>query len=206
VEHWAEVNLDVPGEDQDRVLLDYLWPFAKRLDREGALVTFHYFREPEIRFRVRLRTRRRRDEEVKALAALARRLGGEGLLREWHFGDHGRKGRAYVGEEDRYGKHGWKVAQQYFRRGSETALALISLKRGGRLESPLWGRGLGNPWEGGKGNPWREKVDDPLAFHWSRYVHLFSNQLGFGMEKEAGLAEKQARNYRKVRAKFGMEW
>lgn len=57
--------------------------------------------------------------------------------------------------------------------GRYTALDLLELRRKSLLENPLWGEGLGNPWRGVE--------NDPLAYHWSRYVHLFSNQLGFDM-------------------------
>ncbi len=98
------------------------------------------------------------------------------------------------------------MAQDYFRDGSETALRLLDLKRRSQLESPLWAKGLGNPWEGGQRNPWREREEDPLVYHWSRFVHLFSNQLGFDMEEEADLCEKQAERYRRVTKEFGMKW
>jgi hypothetical protein len=153
-----------------------------------------------------LKTAAMKRGESRAIAKIADSLVRRGLLSGWHFGNHGEKSVDYVGEEDRYGKEGWKVAQDYFRDGSDTALRLIELKRRSRLENVLWAKGRGNPWEGGERNPWREKVDDPLAFHWSRFVHLFSNQLGFDMEKEAVLCAKQSERYRVVADEFGMKW
>ena len=119
---------------------------------------------------------------------------------------HGEEGRPYTGEEDRYGKNGWKVAQKYFEDGAETALRLLRLRRKSRLESPLWAKGTGNPWEGGEKNPWRDREENPLVFHWSRHVHLFSNQLGFDMEEEAQLSAKQSERYRRVSREFGIKW
>ena len=43
-------------------------------------------------------------------------------------------------------------------------------------------------------------------FHWSRVVHLFSNQLGFDVVKEVELCTKQAERYRRVVGEFGMNW
>ncbi len=206
MEHWVEVNLDAEVGVQDGILLDVLRPHVWSLEKGRELLSFHYFREPEIRFRVRLKNASVRKKEVKSLSRIAESLVRRKLVSEWHFGNHGEAGADYTGEEDRYGLNGWKVAQDYFHDGSQTALRLLELKRRSRLESPLWAKGLGNPWEGGGRNPWREREEDPLVYHWSRFVHLFSNQLGFDMEREAGLCEKQAERYRRVREEFGMKW
>jgi hypothetical protein len=206
MEHWVEVNLQCRLKDQDAILLEVLRPYAMGLDRDGRLLTWHYLREPELRFRVRLKSRSAIKKEKRSLANIARKLKAKGVVSEWNFGSHGEKGRRYSGEVDRYGEEGWKVTQGYLRHGSEVALALIELRRGNRLENPLWGKGLGNPWEGGTRNPWRGKVGDPLEFHWSRFVHLFSNQLGFDMLKEAKLSARQAKTYRAVHDEIGMDW
>jgi hypothetical protein len=206
MEHWVEINIKAEVEAQDRILLDVLRPYVGRLEAKGELLNFHYFREPELRFRVRLRDAKSRKREMSSLARRADGLVRKKLASEWHFGNHGEEGVDYKGEEDRYGKNGWKVAQDYFRDGSETALRLLELRYRSKLESPLWARGLGNPWEGGERNPWREREDDPLVYHWSRLVHLFSNQLGFDMEREAMLCQKQSERYRRIIKEFGLRW
>jgi Lantibiotic biosynthesis dehydratase C-term len=206
MEHWVEVNLFADSAAQNGILLDVLRPYVRKLEKNGALTTWHYFREPEIRFRARLKSEAAKKRQESTLSKMADSLVKRKLIREWHFGNHGEKGAVYTGEEDRYGKNGWKAAQDYFRNGSETALELLELRRRSRLESPLWARGLGNPWEGGKRNPWREREDDPLVYHWSRFVHLFSNQLGFNMEREAELCSKQSERYRRVMKEFRMKW
>ncbi len=193
-------------KDEDKLLLEAVRPYVEKLKGARALVTWHYFREPEIRFRVRLKSRASRTRETRALSALAESLERKGLVSEWHFGSHGEKGKEYSGEEDRYGKNGWEVAQDYFEHGSETALMLLNLKRSSRLENPLWEKGLGNPWEGGEKNPWREREEDPLVYHWSRYVHLFTNQLGFDIDHEAELCTKQSQNYKRVSKELGINW
>jgi len=183
-----------------------LFPYVRRLEKAGALVNWHFFREPEIRFRLRLKSRASKSKETGALAAIAESLRLRRVVSEWHFGNHGEEGKEYSGEEDRYGKEGWRVAQEYFNRGSETALRLLELKRRSALENPLWAKGLGNPWEGGEENPWREREENPLVYHWSRYVHLFSNQLGFGIDNEVKLCTRQAERYKRVSEEFGMKW
>ncbi len=206
MEHWVEINLLADVEVQDGILLDVMRPHVRRLERTAELLSFHYFREPELRFRVRMKSAGARKRELSDLARIAEGLVRKRLVSEWHFGNHGEKGADYVGEADRYGVNGWKVAQDYFRDCSETALSLLELKRRAKLESPLWAKGLGNPWEGGERNPWREREDDPLVYHWSRFVHLFSNQLGFDMDREADLCQKQSERYRQVTREFGMKW
>lgn len=206
MEHWVEVNLSVKQKLQDEILLDVLKPFVNKLREKGVLVTWHFFREPEIRFRIRVKNKRTKLEATQAVADLANSLRKRRIVSEWHFGEHGEKDRIYVGEQDRYGRNGWKIAQDYFNYGSEIALRLLALKRASKLENPLWAKGLGNPWEGGAQNPWRERQKNPLAYHWSRYVHLFTNQLGFETDDEAILCSRQAERYRRVAKEIGMKW
>jgi len=205
-EHWIEINMSANLADQDNILLERLRPYVRRLERRKEMVSFHYFREPEIRFRVRLKDKRTKEKQKKAVGALAGRLVKDGIVSEWHFGNHGEPGREYVGEDDRYGERGWQIAQKYFQHGSEVALELLASKKQGLLESPLWAKGPGDPWEGGVENPWREREDDPLLYHWSRYVHLFTNQLGFDIDRESALCAKQGERYARISKEFGLRW
>jgi hypothetical protein len=206
LEYWIEINLFARKRLQDEILLDVLKPHVEKLERRKSLVTWHFFREPEIRFRIRLKNEKVKDRELKAVKAIANSLKRRGLVSSWNFGNHGEREQPYVGEEDRYGRNGWKIAQKYFRCGAETALGLLALKRDSKLENPLWARGLGNPWEGGTKNPWRQRQKNPLVYHWSRYVHLFTNQLGFETNVEADLCSKQASRYRWLSKQIGMKW
>ncbi len=157
MEHWVEINLFGKESVQDRILLDVLKPFVENLRRRGVLVSWHFFREPEIRFRIRLRSRKARLEAARKIATVAESLHKRKLVSSWHFGNHGEKDRTYHGEMDRYGRLGWEIAQNYFNHGAEVALQLLALRRVRKLESPLWAKGLGNPWEGGRRNPWRSR-------------------------------------------------
>ncbi len=206
MEHWIEINLDADLGVQNDILLDYLRPYISKLKKKGTLLAWHYFREPQVRFRLRLDSARAKRSETKAVRVMADSLIKQGLVSEWYFGNHGEKGKVYTGEEDRYGRNGWKVAQDYFQYGAEIALRMLELKRKGKLESPLWAKELGNPWEGGAKNPWREREEDPLLYNWSRYVHLFTNQLGFDIDKEAELSAKQSERYKTISRDFGMKW
>jgi hypothetical protein len=206
MEHWIEVNLTVDMKLQNQVLLDHLRPYVERLRRNGTLLRYHFFREPEIRLRVKLNSAKAKRAEEKNVKRLAESLVEAGLVSEWHFGRHGEEGEPYSGEQDRYGEKGWQVAQAYFENGAEVALNLLELSRKGRLENPLWAKGLGNPWEGGDKNPWREREENPLLYHWSRYVHLFTNQLGFNVDEESTLCSKQAERYARISKDFGLKW
>ncbi len=75
-------------------------------------MTYHFFREPEIRFRVRLTSAKTEAAERKALFRIADSLKRKKLVAEWHFGNHGEKGVIYRGERDRYGKNGWKSGRR----------------------------------------------------------------------------------------------
>ena len=206
LEYWIETNLFIKKRLQDEILLDIIKPYVNKLEKRKQLVTWHFFREPEIRFRIRLKNKKATNRELKALTALAESLKRRNLVSSWNFGNHGEKEQPYMGEEDRYGRNGWRIAQEYFRSGAETALALLALKRRSKLENPLWAKGLGNPWEGGKRNPWRQRQKNLLVYHWSRYVHLFTNQLGFETTTEANLCSKQADRYRWLSKHIGMKW
>lgn len=205
-EHWIEINLIADLGVQDEILLEVLRPYVQRLQENGMLSTYHFFREPELRFRIRLNSKRAKEAELKVVAKMADSLTKKRLVSSWYFGNHGEKGRECVGEEDRYGVNGWKIAQDYFSSGAEIALRMLALKKAGALESPLWTKGLGNPWEGGERNPWKEREEDPLVYNWSRYVHLFTNQLGFNMEEEAKLCSRQAARYETISKDLGMKW
>ena len=141
MEHWIEINLDAEVSAQDGILLDILRPHVRRMRRSGVVLGYHYFREPEIRFRVRLVSHREKTKEVARLSRLADSMVRKKLVSSWHFGSHGEEGAEYHGEEDRYGRNGWKVAQGYFEDGSETALRLLDLMWRARVENPLWGWG-----------------------------------------------------------------
>lgn len=204
MEHWVEINLFADLGVQDDILLGVLWPHVKRLRRKGALLSFHYFREPEIRFRMRLTTELEMRAQERKLGEIAERLKRRGLVSKWNFGDHGAADKRYVGEEDRYGKNGWLVAQRYFEEGAEAALGLLDLKRKSKLENVLQSKSK-DTWGWKGSDEWRARTEDPVVFHWSRRVHLFTNQLGYNIEDEAELCSRQAERYRQV-ASQGVRW
>jgi len=47
---------------------------------------------------------------------------------------------------------------------------------------------------------------EPHFYHWSRYVHLFTNQLGFDMDMESILCAKQSERYARISKDFGLKW
>ena len=106
LENWIEINLNADFGVRDEILLRVLRPHVQRLKKEGILLTYHFFREPELRFRVRLNSKRAKETELKAISRIADSLMKKKLVSSWHFGNHGEQNREYTGEEDRYGVNG----------------------------------------------------------------------------------------------------
>ena len=95
MEHWIEINLNAEPATQDGILLDVLQPYVRRLEKRREIITYHYFREPEIRFRIRLKSGASKRREALALSKLADSLVRKGMVSEWHFGKHGQEGIEY---------------------------------------------------------------------------------------------------------------
>jgi hypothetical protein len=106
LEQWIEINPNADLAVQDEILLEVLRPYVQRLKKEGILLTYHFFREPEIRFRVRLNSKRAKETELKTISKTADSFVKKKLVSSWYFGNHGKKCQEYIGEEDRYGVNG----------------------------------------------------------------------------------------------------
>jgi hypothetical protein len=127
--------------------------------------TWFFFWEPELRLRVRWR---RAASAGSAEAALKAHLDALGV--EWWEGAHGERGRRYEGEAEDYGTEVWQLVQKDWMSASRLALAFAELEPAGRLTRT------------------RE-------YHWSRRVHLFSNQVFGDWPSEVRLCLAQARWY-----------
>jgi hypothetical protein len=169
MEAWIEVNL-VPNEPLDATLLidaiDHLVHEELRDDVE----TWFYFWEPDLRLRIRWREPARTVELNGVLRSALERDQAAGRFKDWYEGAHGERGKAYLGEADFYGEEVWPQIQKDWMSGSELALLLIKLDRAGALQKN------------------RE-------FHWSRHVHLFTNQLYGSWDAEVQLCLNQALGY-----------
>lgn len=178
LEAWIELNL-VPARERDPRLLTGLLTELVHGELASEIETWFFFWEPELRLRIRWKDGEHGEANRARLAERVERGRREGLLVDWYEGAHGERGLAYTGEAAVYGPEAWPRVQRDWMNGSELALLLVELEAGGRL--------TGTP-----------------AFHWSRHVHLFSNQLFGTWDAEIELCLRQALGYlRHLRAAGG---
>jgi hypothetical protein len=168
-EAWIEVNL-VPARELDRRLLTELLPELVQGELASAIETWFFFWEPELRLRIRWRDAAAAQTNRGRLVELLERAREEGVVLEWYEGAHGERGLAYGGEAEAYGAEVWPRVQKDWMNGSELALLLAGLDADGALSAPL-------------------------SYHWSRHVHLFTNQLFGSWSAEIELCLNQALGY-----------
>jgi len=169
VEAWTEVNLH-PATPHDASLLTGLVDELVHDVFAAEIETWFYFWEPELRLRLRWRDPARANELRARLASPLDEARERGLIVDWYEGAHGRRGERYTGEAEAYGDEAWPQVQRDWMNGSELALLLLRHERAGTLTKPR-------------------------AYHWSRHVHLFTNQLYGTWDDEIELCLAQARGY-----------
>jgi hypothetical protein len=168
---WTEVNV-VPADPgrPEELLLALVDPLVH--EQLGARIdVWFYFWEPELRLRIRWREDADVDAALGELARALDQAADQGRAADWYEGAHGQRGATYTGEAEYYGAELWELTSRDWMAGSELALAIVRLDAAGRLERPR-------------------------DFHWSRRVHLFSNQL---LQDEIGLCLRQAAGYIRMR-------
>jgi hypothetical protein len=164
---WIEVNLVAAAAIQPpQVLLRIVDPLVHE-QLTDRIDTWFYFWEPELRLRIRWREPHSADANRRELTERLDEACRAGTLKEWFEGSHGRHGGTYRGEAELYGEEVWELVARDWMNASELALALARFESEGRLTQPR-------------------------SFHWSRRVHLFSNQL---LVDEIALCLAQARSY-----------
>lgn len=168
-EAWIEVDLTPTRALDENVLVDYVDRLVHEQMAEAIAVWF-WFWEPELRLRLRWKDAARADEHRATLASTLESWRADGAIDSWYEGAHGREGESYVGEADTYGPEVWPLVQLDWMQGSELALAIIKLDREGRLTKPR-------------------------QFHWTRRVHLFTNQTFQTWQAEVELSLRQAVGY-----------
>ena len=123
-----------------------------------------------LRLRVRWKEPARANEGQGILCAFLDDKQQDGSLTDWYEGEHGTKGGTYRGEAGQYGAEMWEVTYKLWESQSEFVLALFKNEAQGSLS-------------------------EPLAYHWERVVHLFSNRLLLGLADEVYLSLAQASGY-----------
>jgi hypothetical protein len=169
VESWIEVNI-VPTSERDARLLTETVPDLVHELFKDEIETWFFFWEPELRLRIRWRSADRSDEYRSRLATHLDAVRAAGRILDWYEGAHGRRRESYQGESETYGEEVWPSIQKDWMNGSELAVDLSRLRARGELSQPL-------------------------AFHWSRHVHLITNQLFGTWDAEIELCLQQALGY-----------
>ena len=165
-DEWVEVNIMTSSQEQrGGLLLDVVEPLV-RDKLEGMTEAWFYFWEPDLRLRIRWPSEHADDghRELKAFLDTAQT---GGMLASWYEGNHGKRGEVYQGEAEDYGAEAWEITYKDWMSGSDLAIALLRHAAEGELTKAL-------------------------DFHWSRRVHLFSNQLGLSYFDEGQLCMGQA--------------
>jgi len=159
-DEWTEVNI-VParadGQAMTSLLIDLVDPLVH--DKlNGRVNAWFYFWEtaPIGQLHLRLRVCWQHPEDVdenrtELLRYLADARRDHGLVRSYE-GCDGIEGETYKGEAPRYGPEVWEPTYRSWMSGSELALAILKAEAAGLLEKSR-------------------------QFHWSRSLHLYSNQL-----------------------------
>lgn len=105
--NWIEVSIFQKDLRQD-ILEDIVMVLYNEIiypyKIEGMIESWHFFREPELRFRIELKSEENKEKAKKDLADNLERIKNKGLITKWYFSRHGREGEEYNGEEDFYGK------------------------------------------------------------------------------------------------------
>jgi len=158
-EWWIEVEItciDGKQETNDEILLLLYEKFLQ--DRRDYIESWHFFREPTLRFRIELTDNRNRNTLAAEIKDF---LDSVDLVKEHYFARHGQRienfSQGYAGEQDQY-KDMWPYQKKLWEWGSEMTVAAIKEYK-----------------KTGANDPSRE-------YQLERIFHLLSNQLSPGYE------------------------
>jgi len=120
MESWIEANIFVEQGKENEFLLNFIKPLVQRLRSKFKITSFHFFREPEIRFRVLTEA-----DKVEAIKNLIEEGKKTGLVKDIKYPLYGE-------DKSAFGEGGWASAHKFFEAGSEIALDYIdpSVKKG----------------------------------------------------------------------------
>jgi len=170
-EWWIEKEItpkDGKWELNDDILLILHERFI--VPERDNTISWHFFREPTLRFRIELATREIRDDIAKRIDDY---LNSSELVQEHFFASHGKRvktlNEGFSGESETY-KRMWLYQKMLWFWGSEMAIESIKELR-----------------ETGKNDPMRE-------FQLERIYHLLTNQLNPFLLNEVELYQRCANN------------
>jgi hypothetical protein len=149
---WIEVNTPARNDDErTRLLLEVVDPLVHGQLGE-TVTTWFYFWEPGLRLRIGWSDPEQAERGRTEVARFLDAAKTEGKVEDWYEANHGALGQRYHGEPDFYGHEVWDLTAEDWMSGSELSLAIVRAEAEGTLTKPR-------------------------DFHWTRRVHLFSNEL-----------------------------
>jgi len=169
MESWTEVNVEPVTSHDPSLLTGLVDTLVHDIFREDV-ETWFFFWEPALRLRFRWIDQSRVDEHRERLASQLDEAKAQGSIVDWYEGAHGHRNERYTGEAEDYGEEVWPRVQKDWMNGSEFALLLTKQDQAGALSHPR-------------------------QHHWSRHVHLFTNQLYGTWNEEIDLCLAQAGGY-----------
>jgi hypothetical protein len=161
---WIEITVELQDDSKfNEMLKIFVKPFIYELYINDIKFSWHFFREPELRLRIL--------SEVPQLIKfdLDNNLRGleqsrSDIFKTHYFSCHGEKDKEYNGEQELYGEKAWELCYKRWEAGSNLALELCTTE-----------------------------PEKSLPFHYTRDIHLFENQLGFGWSDEITMCLKWVR-------------
>jgi hypothetical protein len=166
MDKWIELNV-IPTDDSriDVILSGLVKAYISRLSGSGTRFHWHFFREPDLRWRILASSGAVDTIKAELHASLTTLEKTEPQTYSRHFfGAHGVPNKEYPGEEDSYGD-AWELCYKRWEAGSNLALMLCTTRSGERRD-----------------------------FHARRDMHLILNQLGYTRLQEAQLHRVEAEN------------
>ncbi len=119
-ENWVEVNI-YPNKDNDKWnIINTLQNFV--FQNKETIISWHYLFEPEIRFRILLKTTQ---EKNTVFVLLEKELNNNKNIKKWQVGSHGTPNLEYIGESGWYGEKGWKIVSEALKNNSELSLRIL---------------------------------------------------------------------------------
>lgn len=123
-EKWVETRLWFTRFDQEcyrRLLLTFIKPVIKELEKNGSIETFHFFFEPYLSFRILPTTEEKIDDVETAVKNHLKEISDFIDLKRAQepFVD-------YLGEANDYGEDGWLITKKFFECCSRMAIGRVN--------------------------------------------------------------------------------
>lgn len=126
---WIECNILLKNKSMEtfnEALGKYIKPYLDNLRSRGKLVSWHFFREPHICFRILTHEKYAEDikQELHMILYYEETIESS-IIKSHYYGKHSQQNEEYDGEKDCYGDV-WELCYKRWEYGSEIALALCT--------------------------------------------------------------------------------